>query len=191
MEITRLYKIENERIKLLKEMELLQKQYEFYNQFCFDDNLGQAISFLISAIDNVDCVCQKIVCEIPEHIEEVKRRLPGHKNKQTFEKHFNRKVYTYIAILRKSDACNNFKFATVNEMKAFLNNICLAHTDYFGILNPQIFCKKFSCLSVFFHFLNRWRYATGRVTLDENLIKQAYDYVLQNMNGNICNIGTR
>ena len=175
-----LQRIEEERIRLLKEIELLHKQYEFYNQFHFDDHLGQAIASLIREVDGVDCVCQKIVCEIPEHTEVVQRKLPGNRKKQDVDKHFNRKVYTYVAVLEKDRLPDNFQFNTFNDMKKFLHNYCLAYVDYFGILNPQILSIKFPYLKLFFHLLNEWRFETGRATIDEDIVLNATGIAIHN-----------
>ena len=173
-------KIEEERIRLLKEIELLHKQYEFYNQFLFDNNLGQAIASLINEVDGIDCVCKKIVCEIPEHTEMVQRKLPGHKRKQDVLKHYNKKVYTYVAILKDNMLDEHFKFATLQEMRSFLGHDCFVYVDYFGIFNPQNFLLKFPYLKVFFYLLNRWRFETGRATIDENIISNATDIAIHN-----------
>ena len=172
--------IEEERTRLLKEMQLLHKQYEFYNQFHFDDTLGQAIASLIKEVDGVDCVCQKIVCEIPEHTEVVRRKLSGHKKWQAFDKHFNKKVYTYVAVLEKDVAIDNLQFATLQDMKNFLCRCCFVYVDYFGILDSQAFSIKFPYLQLFFHFLNKWRFETGRVTLNEDIVLNATEFVIHN-----------
>ena len=110
MESVDLPSIEKEQAQLLKKIELLHKQYEFYHQFHFDEFLGEAIAFLIHEVDGVDCGCHKIVCVIPEHVEVVQRRLPGNKKMQDVNKHFNRKVYTYVAVLDKEAQENSFEF---------------------------------------------------------------------------------
>ena len=175
-----LQEIEAERIRLSKEMQLLDKQYEFYNQFHFNENLGQAISSIIREIDYIPCVCQKIVCEIPEHSEIVKRKLPGREKRETFVKHFNKKVYTYIAILESDDAYDKYVFPTKKDMNAFLTHHSLAYVDYFGILNTKEFAFKFPYLKLFFHLLNEWRHETGRVTLDDESVDKALNMTLQN-----------
>ncbi len=170
----------DEKKRLQQQFELLRKQYNYYNQFNFNENLGEAISFLINKMEGIDCVCQKITCVIPEHTEVVKRKLPGMKKSQAVLKHFNKKVYIYIAVLEKKDAANLFEFATKQEMLDFLNGNCLTYSNYFGILNAQDFALKYPYLKLFFHLLNEWRYETGRVTLDGRIVENALELVLNN-----------
>ena len=174
---TELQRVQEEKNKLQKEMQLLNKQYVFYNQFHYNEFLGDAIAYLIEEIAGIHCVCKRLVCEIPEHKELVKRKLPNMTKKQLVPKRFSRKVYTYIAIMKEEDVEEERQFSTAAEMKNFLNQTCLAYTDHFGILNPQDLEIRFPYLKLFFHLLNEWRFQTGRATLDNEVIEQVLDAV--------------
>lgn len=173
-----LQKVQEEKDKLQREMQLLNKQYAFYNQFHYNESLGNAIAYLIGEIEGIRCVCKKLVCEIPEHKELVKRKLPDMPKKQLVPKRFSRKVYTYIAIMKEEVAQEKVQFSTAIEMKNFLNQTCLAYTDHFGILNPQDLEIHFPYLKIFFHLLNEWRFQTGRATLDDEVIENVLDAVI-------------
>ena len=65
-------------------------------------------------------------------------------------------------------------------MKNFLCRCCFVYVDYFGILDSQAFSIKFPYLQLFFHFLNKWRFETGRVTLNEDIVLNATEFVIHN-----------
>ena len=68
-----LEEIKEKKALLRNKRQILQEEYEYYNDFNFTENLGKAISFLINKFENKDCVCTKIICEVPEHQEYVSR----------------------------------------------------------------------------------------------------------------------
>lgn len=173
-----------ERDRLFKERLLLEKQYEFFNQFYFNEAMGNVIASLINEMNDISCVCQKITCEIEEHDEEIEKRIPGSKIKQTFIKHCHKKRYVYIAILPIDLAKDNFTFSCKREMDKFLKNETLAYTDFFGIFYPRLFCEKFPYLDLFFQFLNKHRLVSGLIVVDDDLLYEASSFILNNSKNN-------
>ena len=165
--------INAERTILYKEMDRLRKRYEYYDQFNFSDELGNALAFLISEFENKDCVCKKIVCEIPEHRELVSRYFKGKDN--LVSKRFSRKEFSFIVVIEKEfiSQFDNLKFNTFEEMRNLLEYSSLFFVYYEGILDLEMFGAIFPYLTLFFQVLNEWRYYTGRVTFDEDILSEA------------------
>ena len=177
-----LQEISEEKSILLKRRMLLQKQYKYYNEFNFSENLGSAISNLIKEIEDIDCLCKKIVWEIPEHEELVKRHFLG--KDQMVRKRFSKKSYPFVIIVKRelSSIFDNLTFETFDEMKQKLEDSSMFFTAYPGILDLEMFELVFPYLKYFFQILNEWRFQTGRVTLDEEIIKEATSTVLNGLN---------
>lgn len=177
-----LQEISEEKSILLKRRMLLQKQYKYYNEFNFSENLGVAISILIKEAEGIDCVCKKLVCEVPEHEELVQRHFLG--KDQMVRKRFSKKSYPFVVIIKKEFVSNfdDLTFETFDEMKQKLEDLSLFFTTYPGILDLEMFELVFPYLKHFFQILNEWRFQTGRVTLDECIIQEAMNTVLNGLN---------
>ena len=170
--------INKERIRLQKEIDLLKRRYEYYDQFNFSEELGNAIAFLINEFENKDCVCKKIVCEIPEHTELVSRHFLG--KDQLVTKRFSKKNFSFIVVVDKefTNQFENLKFGSFEEMKNLLEISSLFFVKYDGLLDLEMFGIVFPYLNMFFQSLNEWRYRTGRVTFDEDILSETLLQVL-------------
>lgn len=170
--------INKERIRLQKEIDLLKRRYEYYDQFNFSEELGNAIAFLINEFENKDCVCKRIVCEIPEHEELVSRYFKGKDN--LVSKRFSKKEFSFIVVVEKEfiPQFDYLKFDTFDDMKNLLQNSSLFFVKYDGLIDLEMFSIVFPYLNVFFQALNEWRYRTGRVTMDEDILSDALSQVL-------------
>ena len=171
-------KINEERIRLYKEIDRLRRRYEYYDQINFSEELGNAIAFLINEFENKDCICKRIVCEIPEHEELVSRYFNGKDN--LVSKRFSKKDFSFIVVIEKDfiPQFENLKFDTFEEMRNLLETSSLFFVTYEGILDLEMFGAIFPYLTVFFQSLNEWRYQTGRVTFDEDILSEALIQVL-------------
>lgn len=173
-----LRRLNEERVLLQRKIQLLRKKYEYYDQFNFSDNLGDAISSLVREFEGKDCECKKIICEVPEHEELVSRHFRGRDH--IVSKRFSKKEFPFVIIVEKEciDHFSNLSFSTFHDMKELLENSSLFFTSYVGVLDLPMFESVFPYLKEFFHLLNVWRSDTGRVTLDDEIINQALEQVL-------------
>ena len=179
----RLGKLTLEEIKKMKALlrnkrQILQEEYEYYNDFNFTDSLGEAISFLINKFENKDCVCAKIICEVPEHHEDVNRFFLGENH--TVSKHYSKKHYAFVVVYEKDNIhdFDNLTFETFKDMEELLFSSSIFLSQYLGVIDVKMLELAFPYLQHFFYVLNVWRIKTRRVTLDEDIIQHALTTVI-------------
>lgn len=173
-----LEEIKEKKALLRNKRQILQEEYEYYNDFNFTENLGKAISFLINKFENKDCVCTKIICEVPEHQEYVSRFFLGENH--TVSKRYSKKNYTFVVVYEKDNIHNfdNLTFETFKDMEELLFSSSIFLSAYPGVIDLEMLEHAFPYLQHFFYILNAWRIKTRRVTLDEDIIQHALTTVI-------------
>lgn len=163
---------------LRNKRQILQDKYGYYNDFNFTDSLGKAISFLINKFENKDCVCAKIICEVPEHHEDVNRFFLGENH--TVSKHYSKKHYAFVVVYEKDNIhdFDNLTFETFKDMEELLFSSSIFLSQYLGVIDVKMLELAFPYLQHFFYILNVWRIKTRRVTLDEDIIQHALTTVI-------------
>ncbi len=175
------------------------KEYEYYDMFNVSD-VGNAIATIINTKEETNYICTKVDCIIPEHQRKVwtsptDSYIPYGdglnfsngaqlRETSTFGHFVNatipQETYRYI-ILMPIDKYNIFKtlsFTSKEEILAFLRNLCPVYKKYDGALYTKDFISKYPYLQSFFDALNVWRAATGRVTLDEEVLNSCLNEAL-------------
>lgn len=173
-----LEEIREKKTLLRNKRQILQEEYEYYNDFNFTEDLGNAISFLIQEFEHKDCVCTKIICEVPDHQEYVSRFFAGENH--TVLKRYSRKKYAFVVVYEKDNIHNfdNLTFETFKDMEDLLFSSSVFLSAYPGVIDLEMFEHAFPYLQHFFYILNEWRSYTRRVTLDKDIINQALTTVL-------------
>ena len=173
-----LEEIKEKKALLRNKRQILQEEYEYYNDFNFTENLGKAISFLINKFENKDCVCTKIICEVPEHHEDVNRFFLGENH--TVSKHYSKKHYAFVVVYEKDNIhdFDNLTFETFKDMEELLFSSSIFLSQYLGVIDVKMLEQAFPYLQHFFYILNVWRIKTRRVTLDEDIIQHALTTVI-------------
>lgn len=174
MEQFELEMVEKERVFFQKRIDLLRKEYKYYDQFHFDENLGNALSHLISIVEGNEYVCAKVVREIPEH----EKLVPF--QDQLVKKRISKKKHSYLVVMENSfyELMTGLEFEDFSDMEAFMQSSSLFYAEYFGIFDFKTFQQRFSYLNSFFHYLNEWRFKTGRVTFDGFILDDAIERYL-------------
>ena len=174
-----LEEIKEKKALLRNKRQILQEEYEYYNDFNFTDSLGEAISFLINKFENKDCVCAKIICEVPEHHEDVNRFFLGENH--TVSKHYSKKHYAFVVVYEKDNIhdFDNLTFETFKDMEELLFSSSIFLSQYLGVIDVKMLELAFPYLQHFFYILNVWRIKTRRVTLDEDIIQHALTTVIR------------
>ena len=173
-----LEEIKEKKALLRNKRQILQDKYGYYNDFNFTDSLGEAISFLINKFENKDCVCAKIICEVPEHHEDVNRFFLGENH--TVSKHYSKKHYAFVVVYEKDNIhdFDNLTFETFKDMEELLFSSSIFLSQYLGVIDVKMLELAFPYLQHFFYILNVWRIKTRRVTLDEDIIQHALTTVI-------------
>lgn len=173
-----LEEIREKKALLRNKRQILQDEYEYYNDFNFTEQIGKAISFLINKFENKDCVCAKIICEVLEHQEYVNRFFLGENH--TVSKRYSKKNYAFVVVYEKEHTHNfdNLTFETFQDMEDLLLSSSIFLSAYPGIIDLEMLEQAFPYLQHFFYILNTWRFKMGRVTLDEDIIQHALTTVI-------------
>ena len=153
--------------------------YNYYNQFNLSNELAEAISYIISQKEGINCVCTQLIVEIPEHKEKVLQypinkqgSLESELKVQLTNIKIPKRNYAYIVIIN-NDALQLFKQLTFNsqeEIELSLANLSMFYSSYDGIFNSREICTTFPYLNIFFKRLDEWRANNDRVTLDNDVL---------------------
>ncbi len=183
------------------------KEYQYYNQFYLSKELSKAISYIISQKEGTDYICRTIVVTIPEHKGEVfisplnnynawggglnalsgaQRRVIDEKYGRYVEGTIAEENYPYLVVMDK-DSFKRFSklsFKSKNKIKKALDTLstfCFEYDEYDGLIfDSRILSAKFPYLQAIFELLDKWRAETGRVTVDDDILKISINEVLKN-----------
>ena len=171
-------------------------EYKYYNQFNLSDQLSHAISSIISKKEKDDYVCKILTLTISEHKglvfhspltnEDICRpgymALSGAQINDINEKYgkyiegtIPEENYSFLVVMRKEfyKKILTLTFKNKEEIEGALKLLSILSQRYNGTFDSRTLIEKFPYLQDFFISLDAWRSQTGRVTIDDNVLKES------------------
>ena len=167
---------------------------EYKNQFNLSEQLATTISKIISRREKEPYICQIIRFQVPEQkitvmtspaeswtnwggpslsgavIRAIKEEYG--RPMETVQSAYD---ITYLVVIKKEnlDILSTLTFTNKKEIEEQLDTYASVREEYNGIFDSTIFYSEFPYLEDFFSYLDIWRESTGRVTLDNDVLKKS------------------
>ena len=174
---------------------------KYKNIFNLSNELAKTITNIINKQEDSDYSCGTLDITIPEHrglvfVSHFDQNqnwggpsLSGAEIKHLNEKYgryeegiIPEKSFSYLIIMRNDlfDTLQNFTFHNKEDIEETLSRISEVYKEYDGVFDCKIMLDRFPYLQSFFATLDDWREKTGRVILDNDILKQGSLAVLKN-----------
>lgn len=168
---------------------------EYLNKFIMTNELSNLISSIISKYENNAYICEVLRVTIPEHKGLVYKSpldnyvsyggglnaLSGAQMREIEEKYGEHVVGIIpeetlsFLIIMKSDSYKEFKemsFDNKESVQSTLNSLCDVCLEYTGHFDSSDLVIKFPYLEELFNYLNDWREANNRATIDDKVLRK-------------------
>lgn len=178
MEAVKILDLQKKIRELKKSYEQLENgecNYNYYNMFGYTDLLGNAINSLLQLItDNEECFGV---------ISFKKKENGDYELVSNNEECKGKNICSYFVIgnMEEIKGLIGRRFTSKKHIQQELKLVCEEFKETEGIILPEMF-NGYPEIQEFFYLLNVWRFNTGRATLDSNIVENAYNEVINNMN---------
>jgi len=88
--------------------------------------------------------------------------------------------YSYLVVIEEESdkEFSKLSFKTKDEIDLALSLLTVTTQEYSGVFDSRTLCEVFPYLDVFFKHIDTWRAETGRVTIDNDVLKAAVNAAL-------------
>ena len=158
--------------------------YEYCNQFNLTEKLANTISNIINLKEHADYICKVVILKVPPHKGYIYSPIINNNlnNNQWQEIIIPAQEYAFMVVMDHMtyDLFSKLTFNSKEQIESTLDNLSAISVEYDGVFDSEIFMDKFPYITHFFKLIDEWRIRTDRVTIDDDVLLDAYYETINN-----------